>query len=78
MSTESSSTSRDGFCIYVDTFYHGPLPVVSDENGYIIFNTDLEAQREIVDKLMTRLQHSSSTASANTRMSSQLRNASLP
>jgi hypothetical protein len=29
---------------------------VSDENGYIVFKTELEAQREIVDNQMTRLQ----------------------
>jgi hypothetical protein len=32
------------------------VPVVSDESGYIVFATELEAQREIVDNQMTRLQ----------------------
>ena len=44
-----------GFCIYIDTFCQGSVPVVSDETGYIIFETELEAQREIVDNQMTRL-----------------------
>ena len=56
MSSESSPKLRDGFCIYVDTFCQGPVPAVSDENGYVVFATELEAQREIVDCQMTRLQ----------------------
>lgn len=30
--------------------------MVSDENGYVVFETELEAQKEIVDNQMTRLQ----------------------
>jgi hypothetical protein len=29
--------------------------VVSDENGYVVFETELEAQKEIVHYQMTRL-----------------------
>lgn len=32
------------------------MPVVSDDNGYVVFATELEAQKEIVDNQMTRLQ----------------------
>jgi hypothetical protein len=32
------------------------VPVVSDENGYVIFDTELKAQKEIVDNQMTRMQ----------------------
>ena len=32
------------------------MPSVSDENGYMVFETELEAQKEIVDNQMTRLQ----------------------
>lgn len=46
---------RTGFCIFIDTFCQGPVPSVSDENGYIVFATELEAQREIVDHQLTRL-----------------------
>jgi hypothetical protein len=56
MSKQASSASRDGFCIYINTFCQGPVPVVSDENGYVVFVTELEAQKEIVDNQMTRLQ----------------------
>ncbi len=47
---------RSGFCIYIDTLCQGPVPVVSDEHGYIVFATDLEAQKEIADHQITRLQ----------------------
>jgi len=56
MSNKSSGELRNGFCIYINTFCQGPVPVVSDENGYVVFETELEAQREIVDNLMTHLQ----------------------
>lgn len=46
---------RSGFCIYIDTFCQGPVPVVSDENGYVVFATELEAQKEIADYQITRL-----------------------
>jgi hypothetical protein len=48
--------SKQGFCIFINTFCEGPVPVVSDENGYIVFATEVEAQREIVDNHMQRLQ----------------------
>jgi hypothetical protein len=56
MNQESASKPRDGYCIYIDTFCQGSVPVVSDENGYIVFETELEAQKEIVDNQITRLQ----------------------
>lgn len=55
MENKNLGELRTGFCIYIDTFCQGPVPAVSDENGYIIFATELEAQREIVDNQMTRL-----------------------
>ncbi len=56
MSQDASSNLRDGFCIYINTFCQGPVPLVCDENGYEVFETELEAQKEIVDYQMTRLQ----------------------
>jgi hypothetical protein len=55
MKDESSATLLSGFCIYINTFCQGPVPVVSDENGYVVFTSELEAQREIADYQMTRL-----------------------
>ena len=56
MSEQASTNLRDGFCIYINTFCQGPVPVVSDDNGCVVFATELEAQKEIVDNQMTRLQ----------------------
>lgn len=55
MSQEVSPNLRTGFCIYINTFFQGPLPIVSDGEKYIVFETELEAQREIVDDAMIRL-----------------------
>jgi hypothetical protein len=55
MSQELSTSLRSGFCIYVDTFCQGPVPVVSDDDVYVVFKTELEAQKEIVDNQMIRL-----------------------
>jgi hypothetical protein len=46
----------DGYCIYINTFCQGPVPVVSDDDGYVVFATELEAQKEIVDNQITQLQ----------------------
>ena len=56
MSDEPSEALRSGFCIYIDTLCQGPVPSVSDEKGYVVFETELEAQREIVDNQLMRLQ----------------------
>ena len=56
MSKQDSSKLRDGYCIYIDTFCQGPVPVVSDDKGYVVFETELEAQKEIVDNQIIRLQ----------------------
>jgi hypothetical protein len=48
---------RNGFCIYINTFCQGQIPTVSDGDGkYVVFETELEAQKEIVDNAMIRLQ----------------------
>lgn len=48
---------RRGFCIFLDTFFQGPtLAVTEEENRPCVFSTEVEAQREIVDHMMTRLQ----------------------
>ena len=53
----STSAPRRGFCIYTKTFFQGPtLAVTQDEDRPCIFATEAEAQREIADFMMTRLQ----------------------
>jgi hypothetical protein len=52
-----SKTGRDGFCIYIDTICQGPVPVWRDGEGkYLVFKTEIEAQREIADDLIMRLE----------------------
>ena len=46
---------RSGFCIFIDTLFQGLVPGVSNENGYIVFETEREAQLDIADFMMTRL-----------------------
>jgi len=55
MENKNSGKLRTGFCIYINTFCQGPVPVVSDDDGYCVFATELEAQKEIADYQMTRL-----------------------
>ena len=56
MSKETPPDLRTGFCIFMDTFFQGPIPTVSDgDDKYIVFETELEAQKEIADYAMTRL-----------------------
>jgi phosphatidylserine decarboxylase len=57
MSQEASPNLRTGFCIYIDIFFQGPVPIVSDgDDKYVVFETELEAQKEIADNAMIRLQ----------------------
>jgi hypothetical protein len=61
MSTPRSSSlfeqeRRRGFCIYIDTFFQGPTLTVREGEGWpCVFETETDAQREIVDALMIRL-----------------------
>src|SRR5436190_21974665 len=48
---------RKGFCIYIDTICDGPIPVENDEVGLpVIYSTRAEAEREIVENTIERLQ----------------------
>lgn len=55
-SNSEPAGERNGYCIYVDTVFQGPVPVLSDGERFIVFDTELEAQREIVDFMMVKLQ----------------------
>ncbi len=46
---------RSGFCIYIHTLCQGDVPAVSDGERYTVFETELEAQKEIADHMVTRL-----------------------
>jgi hypothetical protein len=48
---------RHGFCIFVDTFFQGAVPVeLQNDTEFVVYDTEVEAQREIADVLMIRLQ----------------------
>ncbi|WP_166443111.1 hypothetical protein [Phragmitibacter flavus] len=44
------------FCICINTHLDEAVPLVKDEDGYVVFGSELEAQREIADCMITRLQ----------------------
>ncbi|MEO5913822.1 MAG: hypothetical protein ABIS50_06290 [Luteolibacter sp.] len=53
--------NRKGYCIFVDTLCQGAVPNVKesgpdDVERVCVFPTELEAQREIADYMITRLQ----------------------
>ena len=46
----------NGFIIYINTFCQGPVPVLNGEDDkFVVFQTELEAQKEIADNAITRL-----------------------
>ena len=48
---------RPSFCIFIDTHRKGKVPSVKDESGKpCLFDTRIEAEREIADNLIARLQ----------------------
>jgi len=50
-------TIASAHCIFVDTAFEGPTPSVRDENDKpCVFATRVEAEREIADNMITRLQ----------------------
>ena len=54
--TELTKNCR-GFCVFINTLCEGSTPSVRDGGGKpFIFATEVEAQREIADCMMTRLQ----------------------
>ena len=57
--------NRRGYCIFIDTVFQGAVPSVTEIEStdlrdapkrFCVFATQLEAEREIADLMMTRLQ----------------------
>ncbi|MEI6605660.1 MAG: hypothetical protein WCP35_10150 [Verrucomicrobiota bacterium] len=57
--------NRRGFCIFINTLFQGPVPSVKESSPndatnvperICVFSAEREAQLEIVDFMMTRLQ----------------------
>jgi hypothetical protein len=52
----STANSR-GFCVFINTSCEGPVPSVrGDGNLPMVFPTQVEAEREIADFMITRLE----------------------
>lgn len=48
--------NKSAFCIYIDTFFQGPVPVERDENDKpVAYATQLEAEREIAEYAIERI-----------------------
>jgi len=46
-----------GYCLFIQSVCDGPIPALTDGDGnYVVFATEQEAQKEIADNLITRLQ----------------------
>lgn len=53
---DNHSTTKSGYCIYINTFFQGPVPVVRDEtDNFVVYATELEAQREIAEYTIDRI-----------------------
>ena len=49
--------NEKGFCIYINTICDGQVPVYRNAQGKpYVYKTEVEAQREIVDDLITQLE----------------------
>jgi hypothetical protein len=48
---------KSGFCIYINTFCEGSVPIERDETNFpVVYSTLIEAQREIVEYTIERLE----------------------
>ena len=55
--SDESQKPNSGFCIYIHTFFQGPVPTVLDETDKpCVFATEAEAHREIADYAIIRLE----------------------
>ena len=52
----NSQPLRTGFAIFIPTFCQGTMPACYEDEYPVAFSTELEAQREIADNQLIRLQ----------------------
>ena len=53
----AAEEGRPAFCIYINTFCQGPVPIERNETDFpVVYSTLIEAQREIVEYTIERLQ----------------------
>lgn len=54
---ESNRPIRSGYALFRDCLFQGHVPACYDQTNYpVVFATELEAQREIADVQLTRIQ----------------------
>ena len=54
---ETQHTYRSGYAIFIQAVCEGLVPLWFDQNSYpVVYSTETEAQREIADDLIERLQ----------------------
>jgi len=51
-----SAKRTRGYCIYINTLFHGPVPVERGEDGFpFVYASVEEAQKDIVEDMIERL-----------------------
>ena len=53
---DSKQPVRSGYAIFRDYFFQGPAPACYEDDHPVVLATELEAQREIADNQLTRIQ----------------------
>jgi hypothetical protein len=57
LSNTQTDESQAGYCIYINTLLHGATPSLRTDNGNLfVFQSRKEAEREIAENMMTKLQ----------------------
>jgi hypothetical protein len=52
---KAASREASPYLIFINTLFQGRVASVSDNDGYVVFATERDAQLEIADCMMTRL-----------------------
>jgi hypothetical protein len=53
---QSNQPARNGFAIFCPTVFQGIMPACYEEDHPVVFATEVEAQREIADNQLIRIQ----------------------
>lgn len=56
MTTKRQQPVRSGYAIFCPTVFQGSMPACYEEDYPVVFATELEAQREIADNQLIRIQ----------------------
>ena len=56
MVQEPKQPVRSGYAIFCPTVFQGIMPACYEEDSPVVFTTELEAQREIADNQLIRIQ----------------------